>query len=142
MAFADLFVWLLFGGLYGDNRISLLIADDLLADLRALLELAAAGATGLHAFGPIGDTQAQFYPSLTPIDVHFREWWWKKGCLGGQKSCITIIPTAKLVITEANVANLSFGQTYGEIIIIIVEEGVAIDHQFHILPDRLFVVQV
>ena len=93
-------------------------------------------------FGPIWDTQAQFNPSVTPIDVHFGKWRRKKHVIVREESAVPIVPTAKFGKTGLDVTELRLRQLDLYVVIVGIPDGVAVDRKQAVLPESLLKVQV
>jgi hypothetical protein len=93
-------------------------------------------------FGPIWYTQAQFHPSVTPIDVHFGKWRRKKHIIVREESAVPIVPTAKFGKTGLDVTKLRLRQLDLYVVIVGIPDPVAVDRKQAVLAERPLKVQV
>ena len=93
-------------------------------------------------FGPIWYAQAQFNPSVTPIDVHFGKWRRKKHIIVREESAVSIVPTAKFGKTGLDVTELRLRQLDLYVVIVGIPDPVAVDRKQAVLAERPLKVQV
>src|SRR5438046_8232260 len=91
---------------------------------------------------PVWRAQAEFNPSVSPIDVHFGIRGIEEDIVVREEPCVAIVPVAKLGVASLNVAEIRLRQLHSDVVIVEIPERVTVDRKEHVFTHGTFKVQI
>src|SRR6476661_9079953 len=93
-------------------------------------------------FRPVWSAQAEFNPSIPPVNVHFGIRRFEEDIIVREESGVAIVPAAELGVASLDVAEIRLRQLHGYVVIIEIPERVTVDGKERIFTHGPFKVQI
>src|ERR1051325_1849837 len=92
--------------------------------------------------GQLRHPQSQFDPCFAPIERHLLVGRREELAINREKTPIPVVPAPKLVVPGPNVTKIRLRYVYGDIIVVVIEDGMPVDRKRSVLIEGLLEVEV